>query len=152
MWDAPEATDRQFAPGASGELVGIVTKRYDVVPVEVSWYPEEPKLDPRGIDRINECALTITTGLGVGNYVSTENLTAVEIGPGTYGLRVLYLFQDQVTDDETGNDRYVLQIWPTNERIPMRVIKPAVKTARKVAAKTAPKTPTKSPKPRNKST
>ncbi len=123
MWDE-NATNRQFAPGPSGQLVGIGTRRYGNVPVTVSWYPEEPKLDPKGIDRINECGLTIVTSLGVGNYVSDVELQPVDLGPGTYGLRVLYQFQDQVTNDQEGNDQYVMQLWPVSEPPPLRYIKP----------------------------
>jgi hypothetical protein len=131
IWDDPSATDVQFAPGASGQLVGVGTKRFGTVPVTVSWYPEEPKLDPRGIDRINECGLTIVTSVGVGNYVSDTELKPVDIGPGTYGLRVLYEGQKQVVNDQEGNDRYVVQLWPVVELPPVRYLKPKPKAATK---------------------
>jgi hypothetical protein len=135
IWNDPETTQRQIACGIG--LIAIGTKRYGTVPVRIEIYPMEPKLDARGIDRINECGLTITKTLGVGNYISSPKLQPVEINPGTYGVRALYIHQDQVKNDETGNDQYVLQFWPVTEPLPLRYIKaPAKKpAAKKPAAK-----------------
>jgi hypothetical protein len=134
IWDDPETTKRQIAQGDG--LIAIGTKRYGAVPVRVEIYPIEPKLDPRGIDRINECSLTITTKLGIGNYISSSELTPIDIAPGTYGVRALYIHQDQVENDEKGNDQYVLQFWPVTEPLKLRYIKPAAKksVAKKPAA------------------
>jgi hypothetical protein len=123
LWDDPESTVRQFAPG-DATLVGIGTKRYGTVPVRVECYPIEPTLDPNGIDRINECTLTITTTLGVGTYVSKTELEEVPLAPGTYGLRALYLFQEQVKNDQEGEDAYIIQLWPIAAPLPLRYIKP----------------------------
>jgi hypothetical protein len=142
IWN-DEASSRQFACGDG--LVAVGTKRYGTVPVRIENYPIEPKLDPRGIDRINECTLTISTKLGVGNYISSADLTPVDISPGMYGVRVLYIHQDQVENDEKGNDQYVVQLWPVAEPLPLRYIKPAEKT--RAATPKALKSPRK--KPRN---
>jgi hypothetical protein len=144
IWDAPETTQRQLAVGDG--LIAIGTKRYGTVPVRIESYPIEPKLDPRGIDRVNECGLTFTGKLGVGNFISSPELmpiAPVELAPGTYGVRVLYLYQDQVENDEKGNDEYVVQLWPTTELLPLRYIKPAAKNSTKkaVAKKPAVKKP-----------
>ncbi len=133
IWDDPETTKRQIACGNG--LIAIGTKRYGTVPVRIEIYPLEPKLEPKGIDRINECGLTITTSLGVGNYVSSPELAPIEIAPGTYGVRALYIFQDQVENDETGSDQYVLQFWPVTEPLVLRYVKPPAKTPTKSATK-----------------
>jgi hypothetical protein len=133
IWDDPESSPRQIAMGAG--LVAIGTKRYGTVPVRIETYPAEPVLELGGIDRINECGLTITEKLGVGNYVSSPELTEVDgIAPGTYGIRVLYLYQDQVISDTEGKDEYVVQLWPVPELLKLRHIKPKP-TVKKAKAK-----------------
>lgn len=122
IWDDPAAFEHQIAVGDG--LVAVGTKRYGTVPVTIECYPFEPKLNPLGIDRINECGLTVSKALGVGNYISAGELTEVPVSPGTYGVRVLYSFQDQVTNDQTGNDRYTVQLWPVSELPKLRYIKP----------------------------
>jgi hypothetical protein len=114
------------------------------VPVRVEIYPMEPILDARGIDRINECGLTITTKLGFGNYISCSELTPIDIAPGTYGVRALYIHEHQVENDEKGNDQYVLQFWPVTVPLKLRYIKPAAKKS--VAKKPAAKKPAASKK------
>ncbi len=123
LWDDPDSSKRQLAVGE--RLIAVGTKRYGTVPVTIEWYPIEPKLDARGIDRINECGLTITTSLGVGNYISVAELTKVPtIQPGKYGVRVLYLHQKQVVNDNEGSDEYRIQLWPVAELPGLRYIKP----------------------------
>jgi hypothetical protein len=122
IWDDPQASERQIAIGEG--LVAVGTKRYGFVPVNIECYPFEPKLDPEGIDRINECGIAVTKSLGVGNYISVSPLAEVPLSPGTYAVRILYSFQDQVTDDQTGNDRYTVQLWPATELPSLRYLKP----------------------------
>jgi hypothetical protein len=129
IWDDPESTKRQIAVGDG--LVAVGTKRYGTVPVSIEMYPMEPILEPRGIDRVNECGLTITTGLVVGNPISAE-LTSVPLAPGIYGVRVLYLYQKHVENDQTGNDRYIVQLWPVGELLPLRYIKPTPKVKKSI--------------------
>jgi hypothetical protein len=123
LWDNPDASPRQFAVGEG--LVAIGTKRFGTVPVRIEWYPTEPKLDPRGIDRINEGGLTISTKLVVGNYVNSNDLPEVPgITPGSYGLRAIYLHQKDVVSDDDGRDEYIIQLWPVSELPPLHYIKP----------------------------
>jgi hypothetical protein len=123
LWNDPQSSKRQIAVGDG--LVAIGTKRYGTVPVNVERYPVEPKLVPKGIDRINECGLTITSSLVIGNYVSQPELIEVPIiEPGTYAVRVLYLFQKSVKNSNEGQDEYTVQLWPASERPPLRYIKP----------------------------
>jgi hypothetical protein len=124
IWDDPETTKRQIAVGDG--LVAVGTKRYGTVPVSIETYAMEPILEPRGIDRVNECSLTITSGLVVGNTISAE-LKPVALASGTYGVRVLYLYQKQVESNEVGSDQYIVQLWPIAEPLSLRYIKPAAK-------------------------
>jgi hypothetical protein len=123
LWDDPTTTKRQLAVGDG--LVAIGTKRYGTVPVTVSWHPREPKLNTTGISRVNECGLTITTQLVIGNPISKPELTVIEgVDPGHYAVRILYMFQDQVTSDEVGNDKYTVELWPVDAAPPVKYIKP----------------------------
>jgi hypothetical protein len=122
IWDAPDSSDRQIAVGEG--LVAIGTKRYGTVPVTVAIYPEEPRLDLRGLDRVNECGIKITSSLVVGMFISNPEPTPIDIAPGFYGMRAIYTFQDQVDSDAVGNDRYTIELWPTAELLPLRYLKP----------------------------
>jgi hypothetical protein len=123
LWDDAQSSKRQIAVGDG--LIAIGTKRYGTVPVNIEWYPVEPKLVPKGIDRINECGLTITSSLVIGNYVSKPELIEVPIiEPGIYAVRVLYLFQKSVVNDNDGRDEYTVQMWPVAERPPLLYVKP----------------------------
>ncbi len=120
IWDDPETTKRQFAMG--DQLIAIATKRYGNVPVRIETYPDEPKLDPRGIDRINQGGLEIKTTLGVGNYISSE-LAEVPVAPGIYAVRVLYLYQTSA-DEASALDEYVVQLWPVDTLPGVTYLKP----------------------------
>jgi hypothetical protein len=123
IWDDPTTTKRQLAVGDG--LVAIGTKRYGTVPVNVSWHPREPKLNTTGVSRVNECGLTITTQLVIGNPISKPELTVMEgVDPGHYAVRIMYMFQDQVTNDEVGNDKYTVEIWPVDTAPPVKYVKP----------------------------
>ncbi len=123
LWDDPQTTKRQLAVGDG--LVAIGTKRYGTVPVTVSWHPREPKLETKGLDRVNECGLTITTQLAIGNPISQPEMTVMEgVEPGHYAVRILYSFQDQVTSDEVGNDRYTVELWPVDAPRGVKYLKP----------------------------
>jgi hypothetical protein len=122
IWDAPGSTERQIAVGEG--LVAIGTKRYGTVPVTVSIYPSEPRLNLKGLDRVNECGLTITSSLVVGMFISNPEPTPIPMEPGFYGLRAIYTFQDQVESDTGGNDHYTIELWPTPELLPLRYLAP----------------------------
>jgi hypothetical protein len=123
IWDDPSTSKRQLAVGDG--LVAIGTKRYGTVPVTVSWHPRAPKLNTTGVSRVNECGLTITSKLVIGNPISKPELTVMEgIDPGHYAVRILYMFQDQVTNDETGNDKYLVELWPVDSPHPLTYLKP----------------------------
>ncbi len=126
IWDDPATTKHQLA--VADGLIAVGTKRYGTVPVRVETYPVEPKLDLAGLDRVNECAIVVSTRLCIGNPISVAPLPEVTtLPPGSYGVRVLYLFQDQVTNDQTGDDRYVIQLWPTPELLDTRYLAPRPK-------------------------
>jgi hypothetical protein len=122
--DAPDSAKRQI--GVGDRLVAIGTKRYGTVPVRIEIYPAAPKLDLRGIDRINECGIEITTSLVVCNYISDPEPSEISIEPGIYGVRALYVRQGAkfITNDQIGDDGYIIQFWPTVELLALRHIKP----------------------------
>jgi hypothetical protein len=123
IWDDPGTSEHQLA--VADGLVAVGTKRFGTVPVRVETYPVEPKLDPAGLDRINETGIVISTRLCIGNPISVAPLPEVTtLPPGVYGIRILYLFQDQVTNDQIGNDRYIIQLWPTTELPATRYLAP----------------------------
>ncbi len=122
IWDDPVTTQRQL--GVAEGIVAIGTKRFGTVPVTVSWHPREPKLNTKGVDRVNECGLTITTKLLVGNPINEQVPTMEGVEPGNYAVRVLYLFQDQITNDEVGNDKYAVELWPVDSPHPVKYLKP----------------------------
>jgi hypothetical protein len=120
IWDDPTTTDHRLAVG--DQLVAVGTKRYGTVPVRIEIRRRAPKVMVGGVDRINECGLTITTALVVAMFISEPTPTPIEIEPGHYRVRVLYFGQDSVESDWVGADRYVVQLWPTKTLLSARYI------------------------------
>lgn len=69
------------------------------------------------------------TGIRQIQLQAPEKPVASSTEPGTYGLRALYIRQGKkfITDDSTGADEYVVQLWPTDKMLPLRHIKPKPK-------------------------
>jgi hypothetical protein len=119
IWDDPVTTERGFAQGDG--LVAITTKRYEIVPLRIEWYPADPGFDWEGIDRVNEGGIEITTRLVAGMPIS--GVVPVDaIAPGRYAVRSLSWGFDSVESDWVGADHYAVQLWPVRRRPRARAV------------------------------
>ncbi len=103
----------QKSLGVGNQMLVINTARYADVDVSLTLYKAEPKLELEEAEKINDCSLSITSILKLGNEVSAD-WTSYEIEHGIYRVRILYKNLSSVVGDE-GNDSYEIQMWRDTE-------------------------------------
>jgi hypothetical protein len=118
VWDEPNSTENGTV--VADGFIGVATKRYETVPVQVSWYPSDPGFIWDGIDRVSECGIEVTTTLGVGMPISIRPLNHIEfIEPGIYDVRVMGACFSTVKSDWDGADCYYVELWPAEKLRPL---------------------------------
>ncbi|PRY05341.1 hypothetical protein CLV24_13021 [Pontibacter ummariensis] len=121
-----EAVDKllALAPGT----IGVGTARNMDVPVTIQIFDSEPELpfDLTPFEQINECDLEATSGkivvAGCTDYFPEAQ--RIEVNKGTYRVRIYYGNLDKLSEDGLdGNDFYEIHMWPSNQKVDVKVIK-----------------------------
>lgn len=119
-------TEESFAEGWTDETVAAMfiaktsalavgTARNMRVPVRLEIHAGEPA-DIGGWDRQNSASITVGSGrlqvIGCTDY--EPDAFVASIIPGTYQVRVSYFDLDTLRENDLeGDDRYLVQLWPT---------------------------------------
>lgn len=109
----PDAVEAMFIQGDG--YVAIGTARDMKVPVTVRLASAEPRVDPNEWDRVVEGTLIVRSRELMITGVTDNGMSGgkIAIAPGDYHLRALYAGLKTVSPDGlSGNDRYVIELWP----------------------------------------
>lgn len=113
IWDQPGSAAHMLAH--EPDFLAVGTKRYAEVPVVIELYDKAPRQRKKGVERMNECELSIKTVAVIGNYISLGELIPLPfIAAGQYHVRILYERLSTVVDDWNGQDKYCIQLWQKN--------------------------------------
>jgi hypothetical protein len=113
------ATMAKVAPN----LVVVCPIRNMTVPVRILVLDGEPDSLEADADQVVECGLALPSGKLSVEECTGGTVGALDVEPGTYGVRILYHGLD--TLDESGlegDDHYEVQLWPS-EVSALRVLK-----------------------------
>jgi hypothetical protein len=116
----PEAVEAMFVQGAG--YVAIGTARNINVPVTVRTTTEEPRLDIGEWDRVVNGGLAVPSGELVVTGVTDNGMSGgnISIARGEYHVRALYAGLSKLSADGlSGDDRYVIELWPTSPGSPI---------------------------------
>jgi hypothetical protein len=114
----PDLWDEETRRNGLATLPGIVsmgTARAGYVVLTVHLRDDEPNDDITTWDHVNECAITLHSGILVvrGCSESAEEAERIELTPGHYRMRIFYGNLDvEDPDDEEGDDYYKVALWP----------------------------------------
>lgn len=120
-----ETVDRMLVTGTG--IIGIGTIRNMDAPVSVQLFAAEPVLAERAdIGQVNECDLEISSGqaviAGCTDYI--PEATRLALPNGIYRTRIYYCNLDVISEDGLdGEDYYEVQLWLTNQRQAIQVLK-----------------------------
>lgn len=118
-WDPPDwnGVELEQHVGVGTGLVGIGTAAYEVVPVRLEVWPDEPPLDD-GWDHVVEASLEVRSGrVGLGSVDGLDDVEPIPVEPATYRVRSSAAGLDGATEMDAG-DSYRLQLWPAPAAAP----------------------------------
>lgn len=108
--------------------IGIGTVRNMDVPVTLNIFNSKPEIknELENIDQINECDIEIMSGkfviAGCTDYY--PDAKRIEVENGIYRLRIYYGNLDKLSDDGLdGDDFYIIDMWQTNIKTGVNIIK-----------------------------
>lgn len=103
----------------------IGTVRSIQVPFYIEVLREQPKIDLKPWDHVNECSIEISSGLQISGDFDTEGeMLRIDLKKGIYGAIVCYKDLGTISwDGIEGDDSYRVFMWPTEESISKRVLK-----------------------------
>lgn len=113
-----------------GPYAAIVhTARNMIVPVSVEWHNARPQPDVERYQHVAEASFDCPSGVlivaGLTDYEPNASRLAVE--PGRLGVRANMSGLDTISEDGLeGNDRYLLQLWPSPQPLGLQVLKSRV--------------------------
>jgi hypothetical protein len=106
LWNEDSST-KMLAVGE--QVIGIGTKRYEFVPVNIKLYVKAPLFKPENCEKANECSLHISSVAVLGSVIS--GFEVLDLPPGNYRVRILYKNLSTVENDWKGKDSYWVQLW-----------------------------------------
>jgi hypothetical protein len=125
VWDSENVAFNRML-GVGEKLIAVGTARYRTVPVSIEFYDTEPRLEFENYSRINECSLEVSSNKlilsGCTEYL--PDAARIEVEPGTYRVRILYGNAETITDEDNGDDFYILQLWKDAEFRGVETLKP----------------------------
>ncbi len=104
----------------------VHTARNMIVPVSVEWHDARPQPDVERYQHVAEASFDCPSGIlivaGLTDYEPSASRLAVE--PGRLGVRANMSGLDTISEDGVeGNDRYLLQLWPSPQPLGLQVLK-----------------------------
>jgi len=92
------------------------------VPVTIELLSSEPAADFGESDHVVECSLSVRSGrivvAGCADYFPEAK--RIDVPSGMYRVRVSYFGLTSLSnDDRSGNDHYLLQLWPGSATDPL---------------------------------
>jgi hypothetical protein len=112
IWNTKADVTQIAHPGK--QMVGISIPRYAETYLTFSYCSMETCINTlEGIDHCNEFSIEVTSQLQVGNFF--ETFTNLDVAPGIYRARVMNTFLHTVKNDEEGDDKYSIELWPDTE-------------------------------------
>ena len=108
-----DALDNMFVVGPG--YVAIGTARNMHVPVTVRLFDRRPDPAPDRWDKRNEAEIDLASGEALVTGVTDNGVSGgrVQIPAGQYRLRALYSGLHSLSEDGlSGDDRYVVELWP----------------------------------------
>lgn len=104
----------------------VHTARNMIVPVSVEWHDARPQPDVERYQHVVEASFDCPSGVlivaGLTDYEPSASRLAVE--PGRLGVRANMSGLDTISEDGLeGNDRYLLQLWPSPQPLGLQVLK-----------------------------
>jgi hypothetical protein len=112
IWNT-KATPQQIAhPGR--QVVGISIPRYGETYLTLRLCSARPVFFKKEVvDHCNEFSIEIANQLEVGNFFT--GFIPLPIPPGIYRARVIALFLNTVKNENEGEDKFVIDLWPDTE-------------------------------------
>ena len=133
VWDAGIATwapedytdeDIRRRVKVGPHVVVVQPVRQTTVPVSLSVHERDPGYDVGAWDHVVECGLALPTGRLQVHECTGGAVLDVSVSPSSYAVRVLFEGLDSLSEDRSsGNDRYVLDLWPATSSPTLRVVK-----------------------------
>lgn len=126
-WCTKEDHQRMFSIKEGNRYLVMSTFRNFLVPVEVLLFEEKPPIHSMiEWDQINECAFYAESGAILIRGLGNEDKDGLTITTKVQSWRVRLYYGGQATIDEMGidgNDRYRIELWPTESTQPPDIIK-----------------------------
>jgi hypothetical protein len=123
LW-TEKSVEQMIAVGE--KLVAIGTARYRTVPVTIEFHDISPSLELEKYSRVNECSLEVTSNKlilsGCTEYL--PDAVRIDTEPAKYRVRILYGNAEDVSDEDEGEDFYILQLWKDVKLQEVKTLKP----------------------------
>jgi hypothetical protein len=118
LWN-DESSTKMLAVGE--QLIGIGTKRYEFVPINIKLYAKAPLFKPESCEKANECSLHISSTAVLGSVIG--GFVTLDLPPGVYRARILYKNLSTVESDWKGKDSYWVQLWAEERLLGIKHLK-----------------------------
>ncbi len=117
---APEVwtdQDTEHRAKVAENIVVVCPVRSMTVPVDVGVFEAEPAADAASWDHVVECSLSLPTGHLQVHECTGGAVLDWQIQPGVYAVRLLFAGLNTLSANGLeGNDRYHVQLWPSEPR------------------------------------